>query len=434
MTMSERLSRGGPRRSVYAKLLAVMVAMALFIPLLVAAFFVLFVGPTAGRGLERLMADHSELLAASAPDLETARRAAARLDLGIRFEGPSGKWSTHETVPEIGAVAPPERTAPGLRSCGFACYVVTRPDGGAYLVVWKLHQRARAVHDRLLLFLLGLLVAVVVAAYAFLRRILRPLGWLRDAVARLGEGDLDAAVGRRTSDEFGDLADAFDRMVGRVREMVRSRDRLLLDVSHELRSPLTRMKVALELGGDDAMKRRLEPNVVEMEALVTELLELERLRDGRALKLEDCDLVHIVQDAAQRFADRPPGVVLGARPAELRLRIDPAKVHTVVRNVLENASKYSLPDSGPVRVSIDARASSVVVRVEDEGPGIPEKDLERLFQPFFRVDPSRSRRTGGYGLGLSLCKRIMEAHGGSIIASNRPGRGASFSITFSRTP
>ena len=432
--MSERPLPARPRHSVFAKLLAVMVAMALFIPLLVAVFFMLIVGPIAGRELERLMADHAALLAASAPDLDAARRAAARLELGIRFEGPSGSWSTDETVPEIGAAARPESAEPGLRSCGFACYIVTRSGGGTYVFVWKLHQRARVIHDRLLLALIGLLVAVIVAAYAFLRRVLRPLGWLRDAVARLGEGDLNVTVGRRTSDEFGNLAEAFDRMVGRVREMVRSRDRLLLDVSHELRSPLTRMKVALELGGDDAMKRRLEPNVAEMETLVTELLELERLRDGRALNLEDCDLVPIVQKAAQPFVDRPPGVVLGTRPAELRLRIDPAKVHTVIRNVLENASKYSLPDSGPVRISIEADASSATVRVDDDGPGIPEKDLERLFEPFSRVDPSRSRRTGGYGLGLSMCKRIMEAHGGSIVASNRPGRGASFSITFSRSP
>jgi signal transduction histidine kinase len=430
--MSERPSRTSPRRSVYAKLMAVMVAMALFLPVLVGGFFVLVVGPMAGRGLERLMADHSELLAASGPDLEAATRAAARLDLGIRYEGPSGRWATDEAVPEAGAAAAP--AANGPRSCGLACYVVTRPDGGTYVFTWKLHQRARAIHDRLLVFLLALLVAVVVAAYALLRRILRPLAWLRDAVARLGAGDLDAAVGRRTSDEFGELADAFDAMVGRVREMVRSRDRLLLDVSHELRSPLTRMKVALELGGDGETKRRLEPNVAEMEALVTELLELERLRDGRALELEDCDLVRLVRDAARAFEEQPPGVVLSAGAAELRLRIDPAKVHTVLRNVLENASKFSLPDSGPVRVSIDAPASGAVVRVEDDGPGIPEQDLERLFEPFFRVDRSRSRRTGGYGLGLSLCRRIMAAHGGSIAAKNRAGRGASFRITFPPAP
>ena len=431
--MSDRHLPARPRHSVFAKLLAVMVAMALFIPLLVGAFFVLVLGPVAGRELDRLMADHAALLAASAPDLDAARRAAARLELGIRFEGPSGKWSTDEEVPEHGTAARPAGPGPAIRSCGVACYVATRPDGGTYVFVWKLQQRARAIHDRLLLALIGLLVAIVLAAYAFLRRVLRPLAWLRDAVARLGEGDLDVAVGRRTWDEFGDLSEAFDRMVGRVREMVRSRDRLLLDVSHELRSPITRMKVALELGDDDAMKRRLEPSVAEMEAMVAELLELERLRDGHALELEDCDLVRIVQGAAQDFAGRAPGVVLDAGPEQVRLTIDPAKVHVVIRNVVENAVKYSLPDSGPVRVSMDASASSVVVRVEDDGPGIPEKDVERLFEPFFRVDPSRSRRTGGYGLGLSLCKRIMEAHGGSIAARNRPGRGASFSITFPRT-
>jgi signal transduction histidine kinase len=417
---------------VYAKLVAVMVALGFFIPLLVAGFFLLSVGRGLGAALERLMADHSELLAASTPDVETARRAAARLDVGIRFEGPSGRWSTDGTVPGLGAAALSQGAAPGRRSCGPACYVVTRSDGGSYLFQWRLHQRARAAHDRLLLLLLGLLVAVVVAAYALLRRILRPLGWLRAAVARVGEGHLDVEVGRRTSDEFGELADAFDRMVGRVREMVRSRDRLLLDVSHELRSPLTRMKVALALGADDARRRCLESNVAEMEAMVTELLELERLRDQRGLRLQECDLVSIVQDAARAFEDRPPGAVFGARPAELRLRIDPDKVRRVLGNVLENASKYSLPDSGPVRISIDEGTASAVVHVEDDGPGIPEKDLERLFEPFFRVDPSRSRRTGGYGLGLSLCKRIMEAHGGGIVAANRPGRGASFRITFSR--
>ncbi len=143
--MSERPLPARRRRSVFAKLLAVMVAMALFIPLLVGVFFVLIVGPIADRELEQLMADHSALLAASAPDLDAARRAAARLELGIRFEGPSGRWSTDETVPEPGTVARPEGAEPGLRSCGFACYVVTRPDGGTYVFVWKLHQRARVI-------------------------------------------------------------------------------------------------------------------------------------------------------------------------------------------------------------------------------------------------------------------------------------------------
>jgi len=99
-------------------------------------------------------------------------------------------------------------------------------------------------------------------------------------------------------------------------------------------------------------------------------------------------------------------------------------------NLLENVVKYSLPDSRPIEVSAAIEASSVVVQVADDGPGVPEEDLSSLFEPFFRVDRSRSRKTGGYGLGLSICKRIMEAHGGTIAAANNPGRGASFTLTF----
>ena len=414
----------------YAKLVAVMVALGFFIPLLVAGFFLLSVGRGLGAALERLMADHSELLAASSPDVETARRAAARLDVGIRFEGPSGRWSTDGTVPGLGAAALSQGAAPGRRSCGPACYVVTRSDGGSYLFQWRLHQRARAAHDRLLLLLLGLLVAVVVAAYALLRRILRPLGWLRAAVARVGEGHLDVEVGRRTSDEFGELADAFDRMVGRVREMVRSRDRLLLDVSHELRSPLTRMKVALALAPDDAQRRRLEGYVAELEVMVADLLEQERLRAGRGLRPGRHDLVAVVRGAVEASAHRPPGLRLGAAPDQAWLQIDADRVRTVLDNLVENASKYALADSRPVVITVAERGDVVEVRLEDDGPGIPEEDLPRLFEPFFRVDRSRSRRTGGYGLGLSLCKRIMEAHGGAIAVEPRTGRGTCVVLTF----
>jgi signal transduction histidine kinase len=102
----------------------------------------------------------------------------------------------------------------------------------------------------------------------------------------------------------------------------------------------------------------------------------------------------------------------------------------VLRNLLENAVKYSLSDSGAVEVTAAWEGNRAVVRFTDDGPGIPEADLPGLFEPFFRVDRSRSKKTGGYGLGLSLCKRTMEAHGGSIGVSNRPGRGACFRVTF----
>lgn len=288
----------------------------------------------------------------------------------------------------------------------------------------------KTAHDRMLIVLLVLLVVVVFVAHGLLRRVLRPLTWLQEGVAKLSEGNLDVVVPRPTRDEFGALTDTFNHMVGRVRAMVQSREQLLLDVSHELRSPLTRMKVALALCPDDENQRRLSANVAEMEAMVTELLELERLRHGRGLQIEWCDLAGLVAEIVASFHDRPPGVLLGACPKPLVLALDPVKIRCVLRNLLENASKYSLPDSKPIEVSLTVRDTSVVVTVRDDGPGIPQELLPSLFEPFFRVDRSRSKKTGGYGLGLSLCKRTMEAHGGTIALADNEGRGASFLLTF----
>jgi signal transduction histidine kinase len=190
------------------------------------------------------------------------------------------------------------------------------------------------------------------------------------------------------------------------------------------------MKVALALCADDEPARRLNANINEMERLVSELLELERLRQGRALQVERHDLMEIVRDAATTFADMAPGVLVENATQKVLLPLDADKIRSVLGNLLENARKFALPDSAPARVTVTESEESVEVRVIDDGPGIPHQDLANLFEPFYRVDRSRSKRTGGYGLGLSLCKRIMEAHGGSIEVTNNPKRGATFVMVF----
>jgi len=250
---------------------------------------------------------------------------------------------------------------------------------------------------------------------------------LNDGVTRLGEGDLAVNVPRTTRDEFGTLTDAFNRMAGRVREMVVTRDQLLIDVSHELRSPLTRMKVALELLPDDAQKTRLTGDVAEMERMISGLLELERLRAGKGVTLLRQDIVPIVREVVASYEDRPPGVELVLNGvSDLVLDADAAQLRTVLRNLLENAMKYSLADSRSVRVTISRNDRSADVRVADDGVGIPSEDAERIFEPFFRVDRSRSKESGGYGLGLSICKRVMEAHRGAIVLEANGKRGATF--------
>lgn len=417
------------RESVFAKLVAVMVTMAASLLLLVGGFFWFIVRPSAETSIDRVLEAQARTIAATAPDVETATHLGASLGLEARYEGAGGSWSTVSDLPAIDDVQ--QRRVRGWTRLlrGRHYYIVAAPDGGSYLFAWNVPRAMVGAHFTLLIGLLLVMTAVVVTAHRVLRRLLRPLRGLNEGVARLGAGDLDVALPNQTRDEFGRLTQAFNQMVGQVREMIAARDQLLLDVSHELRSPLTRMKVALELLPQSGHRDGMAADVAEMERMSAELLELERLRGGRGVHRVRQDLVPILQDVAHSFEHRPPGVHLISTPREAPLDIDAEKVRMVLRNLLENAVKYSLPDSRAVEVSAAHNGGDVVIRVSDDGPGIPECGMPRLFEPFFRVDRSRSKKTGGYGLGLSLSKRIVEAHGGTIAAENNPGRGASFVMT-----
>ena len=414
-------------RSVFVKFVAIMLAMAFTLLLLVTGFFALIIYPNLSFASGRLIREYSRALAASSPDLEAARRACRHLDLAVRYEGPKGVWSTAADLPSIGDV----RSGKARESpVGHEYLLEPAADGGVYLLAWSFGQHTRSAHIKLLWLLLFLMAGVVVAAYAFQRRLLRPVRWLDQGVARLSAGSLDVSVPVVARDEFGALTDAFNRMAERVKQMVQARDQLLLDVSHELRSPLTRLKVALEFLPEGEQRACMAADVDEMERMVSELLELERLRDGRGICTSHQDLLPILREAVESFGDQRPGVRLFAAGPAIVLDVDAAKIRRVLRNVLENALKYSLPDSRAVEISTSENDRKVVIRISDDGPGIPAADAENIFEPFYRVDRSRSKQTGGYGLGLSISKRIMEAHGGSITVEPNPGRGVSFLLNF----
>jgi signal transduction histidine kinase len=421
---------GRPRLhgSVFVKLVAIMIAMAASLLAMVGGFFWFIVSPNLTSIVIRVGEEHARAIASTMPNLETARRLGERHDIQVRYEGPDGIWTTDEELPTVAEV----RSDAGswrrfLR--GRAYYVAPGPGGGTYLISSSLGRRIHDAHLALVGLLLLLMIAVVVTTHLVLRRLLAPLRSLGDGVARLSAGELDLVLPNRTRDEFGALTEAFNQMVGRVREMIRARDRLLLDVSHELRSPLTRLKVALELLPASERRTRMMADVGEMEAMIAELLELERLRDGSGLRPERQDVVSILREVADSLREKPPGVQLAVPARAVVAEVDGGKLRTVLRNLVENAAKYSLPDSRPIELSASSHDGAVIIRVCDDGPGIPEGDEASLFEPFFRVDRSRSKRTGGYGLGLSICKRIMEAHGGAIAVERHAGRGATFVLT-----
>ena len=424
--MIERKRMPRWRPSIFSKLLAIMLGMVFILVLMVTVFFALVVFPSTLASSEHAVEQYARVLAASSPNLEAAMNIRKQINVEMRYQGPDGSWTTAEWLPTLDQV----RKGGIKSSFGHQYHLERAPNGGTYLLVWNFREQMHAAHVKLLWMLLFLIVAVVFVAYSFQKRLLRPVQSLNDGVARMSGGELDIDLPVFTRDELGRLTTAFNQMVRRVREMIQARDQLLLDASHELRSPLTRMKVALALIAEDENKASLTSDVTEMETMISELLELERLRNPHGMRRQNQDLVLTLREVAQVFERRYPGVRFSARPDSIPLNIDGEKMRVVLRNLLENAFKYSLPDSRPVEVSVVQNDEAVTIRIEDDGQGIPDGQLDNIFEPFFRVDPSRSKKTGGYGLGLSISKRITEAHGGTIKAENNPGRGASFILRF----
>jgi signal transduction histidine kinase len=414
------------RSSIFSKLLATMLGVIAILVLMVAGFFAFVVFPSAPLTSENTVKEYTRLLATSSPSLESAERISKLAHVEVRYKGPGGDWTTSEALPSIQQV----RDGNVQSSFGRHFYLENAPKGGTYLVVWNLADQMHATHVKLLWMLLVLIAFVVFAAYWIQRWHLRPVRSLSDGMARISGGDLDVVLPVSGQDEFARLTAGFNDMVSRVKQMILSRDQLLLDVSHELRSPLTRMKVALALLPDDVEKAGMNSDLNEMETMIAELLELERLRSPNGLHRENQDLVPILREVARSFEGRPPGIRIVTSPRSILVSIDGDKIRTVLRNLLENAFKYSLPDSSPINLSAQQAGEAVIVRVRDDGVGIPEAQKSSIFEPFFRVDPSRSKKTGGYGLGLSICKRITEAHGGTIQVENGSARGASFILTF----
>jgi signal transduction histidine kinase len=259
------------------------------------------------------------------------------------------------------------------------------------------------------------------------KRIVRRLKVLESTVARFGSGDLSARVELYGRDEIARLGEAFNRNFARIAGLLRQQRRMLQSASHELRSPLTRVRMAFELATDpevDASTReRLRSeagrDIEELDALIGDLLMAARLSDTELPReFGSVPLTHIVRDEAAK-------VSAAVELAELSVTGNARMLRSLVRNLLENARRYG---KDPIEVALHAREGRVLLSVEDAGDGVPEADRERIFEPFYRQEGHREGRDGGVGLGLSLVRNIAEHHGGSARYVPRNGGGSRFEV------
>jgi len=286
----------------------------------------------------------------------------------------------------------------------------------------------------LLLGLVFVLLFIIGLAYAMQASLLRPLKWLHSGVEAVSEGDFSTRVPVVRNDEIGKVARAFNQMTTRVQEMMDDRERLLADVSHELRSPLARMKVALELMPEGDKRDAIAQDIRTMESLTTALLEREQIRTRIQSDMADSNtgtvnLVVLAAEVIDNFHKISPGVDLHVPPQNLEIKGDPALYKILLQNLIDNALKFSLPDSEPVMVSLGQSDEGIEIIVDDDGLGIPDDQAEKVFEPFVKLNPARGHRSG-YGLGLNLCHRIVQANGGQITIHKRDPRGTRVRVLF----
>lgn len=279
--------------------------------------------------------------------------------------------------------------------------------------------------------LVGLVLLVAgIASFLAARSVTRPLAELTATTRAFGRGKLDARAKMARADEIGEVASAFDDMADRVARLLLAERELLANVSHELRTPLARIRVALDLANEAEPAVAVESlgdiaeDLAELERIVDDVLAAARLahEDGSPasssfpVRTEVIPMNALLDKSVSKFKSQHPARKLsvevdGDLPA---VQGDPILVRRVIDNLLDNAHKYSKGGDDRIDVRATTEGEAILVEVKDRGVGIARADLDRVFEPFFRADRSRTRTTGGLGLGLALVKRVVDAHGGTI--------------------
>lgn len=297
---------------------------------------------------------------------------------------------------------------------------------------WPMNM-LNATDVRIVIFGFAILISALVCWW-LARYVSKPVERLQSSARSIAAGNLDARVGEefsRRHDELGVLARDFDAMAEHVRTLIASKEDLVRGMSHELRSPLARQRVALGLArraGADLPRQldRIELEAERLDTLIGQMLQLSQLRAAEPTHMRESveitTLLGEVVDDARLEAGAKDAQVDWTAPAGILVEGDNQLLRSAFENVLRNAVRFTAPGTA-VRTELKRKGAQAYLLIEDHGPGVPEEELERIFEPFYRVAESRDRESGGTGLGLAITARIVNLHGGKVVARNMDGGG-----------
>ena len=362
------------------------------------------------------------------PNLNNAIRLAEELDWSIAINNPIMRWSSDNEyrLPVEQSVFNRTLTADAeVRSIDSEDIIMVQRGGYDFY----LYQRSLNNNSNYIVLYIGVALASIVLLlnYFMVNKLLDPVRLLRKGAERIRLGDLSFRVKSNRQDELGELTDSINHMADSLQSMLEAKRQLLLAISHELRTPITKAKLRLEFMPGSDEKDQLKEDIQEIELLITDLIEAERLNEEHAvLTAEPTPIVAFVEGVCEQFKNYPGGVELRLPAQDREIVIDNLRVRLLITNLVNNAIRHG--EGNPIVVRVSFNGHFAHLEVEDNGEGIAEEHLSQISEPFYRADSSRQRNTGGLGLGLYLCRLIAKAHGGELIIQSQLGEGTHIKV------
>ena len=365
-------------------------------------------------------------------NINRAKNIAERTGTRIHVRTPGSSWSSAGNIPDENRFqfeelqliplrfkkkkhfVPPEITfAKGFK---FNIYKITTPHGEIFYEV----DNPRVQFEWYWFFIAGLFIF---GLYLAIRYLFSPVADIQRVVQEVRHGNFSARTNTHRKDELGELAKQVDTMAEDIDRLIESKRSLLLSISHELRTPLTRATIVSKLMQNSKHTQSLAEDLSEMETIIAELIEAEKLSQESPLARQVVDINALLNEILlQSFADNDIKVI----PLSLEtsfVNIDPIRIKLLVKNLLKNAIQYTADDQPAPKISLTLAEKYLTITVTDQGIGMPEELVDRLTEPFYRLDQSRQRQTGGFGLGLYLCQAIAKAHRGTLEITSKEGQG-----------
>lgn len=351
----------------------------------------------------------------------------------LRLEDGEQSWQTEPSIPSFDKLVIDEMLNDNIGY--YLSATNTR-----YLVIKASHRRFIFGHRfvnpddsayRMVVLLIPLLTfLLLMLGYFIAGRFFIPINWIKKGALRIGEGDLSYRIPYKRKDELGQLVDIVNQMAEDLERIFDSKRQLLLAISHELRSPLTRMKLNVALIDENKVSLRLTDDIDDMRDIVEGLLDSERLQ-GQHKALDKCnvDAEQLIWEIVDEYELNTNIELVFNQPLD-QVFVDVAKTKFLLRNFINNALKYTEAKGRQIKVTAYLENQTFYIKVCDNGCGIAEQHKDHIFSPFYRADQSRGRKTGGVGLGLYLCLLIAKAHGGDIQVTSELGKGSCFLANF----